>query len=98
MESSRAAQAEKEYSAQHFGFDPTWLVDGFAEDSLRHVTETLGKLKNEIHFIAHFFKTAVLRIHMFLGLQDPDPLVRGMDPDPDPALNPDPDPSIIMQK
>jgi hypothetical protein len=31
-----------------------------------------------------------------LGLTDPDPLVRGMDPDP--ALNPDPDPSIIMQK
>ncbi len=29
------------------------------------------------------------RIHVFLGL--PDPLVRGMDPDPDPAL----DPSII---
>ncbi len=29
---------------------------------------------------------------MFLGLQDPDPLVRGMDPDP--AL--DPDPSIIL--
>jgi len=57
MESSRAAQAEKEYSAQHFGFDPTWLVDGFAEDSLRHVTETLGKLKNEIHFMAHFFKS-----------------------------------------
>jgi hypothetical protein len=40
------------------------------------------------------------RIHMFLGLSDPDPdpLVRGMDPDPDPALDPDPDPSIIMQK
>ncbi len=38
------------------------------------------------------------RIHMFLGLRDPDPLVRGMDPDPDPALYPDPDPSIIMQK
>ena len=36
------------------------------------------------------------RIHMFLGLPDPDPLVRGMDPDSDPAL--DPDPSIIMQK
>jgi hypothetical protein len=31
-------------------------------------------------------------IHMFLGLLDPDPLVRGMDPDPDL------DPSIIMQK
>ncbi len=40
-----------------------------------------------------------IRIHMFLGLLDPDtdPLVRGMDPDPD-ALDPDPDPSIIMQK
>ncbi len=25
---------------------------------------------------------------MFLGLPDPDPLVRGMDPDPDPALDP----------
>jgi hypothetical protein len=37
------------------------------------------------------------RIHMFLGLLDPDPdqLIRGMDPDPDPAL--DPDPSIIKQ-
>jgi hypothetical protein len=33
---------------------------------------------------------------MFLGLSDPDPLARGMDPDPDPAL--DPDPSIIMKK
>ncbi len=30
------------------------------------------------------------------GLPDPDPLVRGMDPDP--ALDPDPYPSIIMQK
>ncbi len=33
------------------------------------------------------------RNHMFLGLLDPDPLVRGMDPDP--AM--DPDPSIIKQ-
>jgi hypothetical protein len=41
----------------------------------------------------------VFRIHMFLGLPDPDPdpLVRGMDPNQDPALDPDPDPSIIMQ-
>ncbi len=30
----------------------------------------------------------IRRIHMFLGLLDPDPLVRGMDPDP----------SIIKQK
>jgi hypothetical protein len=29
-----------------------------------------------------------IRIHMFLGLQDPepDPLVKGMDPDPDPSI------------
>ncbi len=40
------------------------------------------------------------RIHVFLGLldPDPDPLVTGMDPAPDPALDPAPDPSIIMQK
>ncbi len=35
---------------------------------------------------------------MFFGLPDPDPLVRGMDSDPDPALDPDADPSIIKQK
>jgi serine/threonine protein kinase len=28
----------------------------------------------------------LIRIHMFLGLLDPDPLVRGMDPDPDPSV------------
>ncbi len=27
-------------------------------------------------------EVAALRIYMFLGLLDPDPLVRGMDPDP----------------
>jgi hypothetical protein len=26
------------------------------------------------------------RIHMFLGLPDPDPLVRGIDPTPDPSV------------
>ncbi len=40
------------------------------------------------------FRIRIHGIHMFFGLPDPDPLVRGMDPDP--AL--DPDPSIIMQK
>jgi hypothetical protein len=42
--------------------------------------------------IVNSYRQAVLRIriHMFFGLPDPDPLVRGMDPDPDP--------SIIMQK
>jgi hypothetical protein len=35
-------------------------------------------------------------VHIFLGLSDPDPdpLVRGIDPDPD--LAPDLDPSIIL--
>jgi hypothetical protein len=28
------------------------------------------------------------RIHVFWGLLDPDPLVRVMNPDPDPVLNP----------
>ncbi len=35
-----------------------------------------------------FLQLAVFRIHMFLDLRDPDPLIRGMDPDP----------SIIKQK
>jgi hypothetical protein len=34
------------------------------------------------------------RIHMFLGLPEPQSLVRGMDPDPTPDL----DASIITQK
>jgi hypothetical protein len=34
------------------------------------------------------FRIRIHRIHIFLGLPDPDPLVRGMDPDP----------SIIKQK
>jgi hypothetical protein len=34
---------------------------------------------------------------MFLGLLDPDPLVRCIDPYPDPALDPDPDPSVIKK-
>jgi hypothetical protein len=41
-----------------------------------------------------WIRIRIHRIHMFLGLPDPDPLIRGMDPDP--AL--DPDPCIIMQK
>jgi hypothetical protein len=29
----------------------------------------------------------MIRIHLFLGLLDPDPLVKGLDPDLDPALD-----------
>jgi hypothetical protein len=48
------------------------------------------KLKNSEHAEEPYPKQAVLRIRMFLGLQDPDPdpSVRGTDPDP----------SIIKQK
>jgi hypothetical protein len=48
-------------------------------------------LKKSLMFLAVF---RIHRIHMILGIPDPDPLVRCMDPDPDQA----PDPSIIMQK
>jgi hypothetical protein len=61
-----------------------------------------GSPKHDDHVIAVWIKVnirpvlgiRIRRIRMYLGL--PDPLVRGMDPDPDPAL--DPDPSVIMQK
>jgi hypothetical protein len=46
------------------------------------------------HYLRAVFR--IHGIHVFFGLPDPDPLVRGMDPDP--ALDPDADPSIIMQK
>jgi hypothetical protein len=32
------------------------------------------------------FRIRIHRIHMFFGLPDPDLLVRGMDPDPDPSI------------
>jgi hypothetical protein len=38
-------------------------------------------------FFSNFFPVfQIHRIHIFLGLPDPDPLVRGMDPDPDPSV------------
>ena len=50
-----------------------------------------------VQFLA-VLRIRIHRIHVFLGLLDPDPdpdlLVRGMDPDPDPDL----DPSNIKQK
>ncbi len=38
-------------------------------------------------YLQAVLRIRIHRIHMFLGHLDPDPLVRGMDPDPDPALN-----------
>jgi hypothetical protein len=64
--------------------------------TLNHsISSSSGSGGGEEAVALHEFRAAfqaVFRIHMFLGL--PDPLVRGMDPDP--AL--DPDPSMIMQK
>jgi hypothetical protein len=47
-------------------------------------------LGQQEHALKAVLRIRIHRIHMFLGLPDPDPLVRGMDLDPDP--------SIIMQK
>jgi hypothetical protein len=70
-------------------------------EDLRQQVRVLIPLVSEIFILIYcslhpLFRIRIWihRIHMFLGLPDPDPLVRGMDPDP--AL--DPDPSIIMQK
>ncbi len=55
-----------------------------------HITAVLRiRIRNRI-------RIQIPRIHVFLGLLDPDtdPLVRGMDRDPDPNL----DPSNIKQK
>ncbi len=53
-----------------------------------------------MYIIGGVVLTAVLPIHVFLGLldPDPDPLVGGMDPDPAPAPCTDLDPSNIKQK
>jgi hypothetical protein len=56
--------------------------------------DTLESLGLNTGAMLYFKAVFRIRIHVFFGLPDPDPLVRGMDPDP--AL--DPDLSIIMQK
>jgi hypothetical protein len=38
---------------------------------------------NPINIVQNFLVFRIHRIHVFFGLPDPDPLVRGMDPDPD---------------
>jgi hypothetical protein len=48
--------------------------------------QQVTNVKSQIRIPAHFFPVLRIRILMFLGLLDPDPLVRGMDPDPDPSI------------
>jgi hypothetical protein len=73
------------------------VADIYIHSDLRLVVKF--HLKGQYHeFFDLRFRIRIHRIHMFLGLLDPeaDPLVRGtgMDPDPDPA----PGPSITKQK
>ncbi len=49
-----------------------------------------GRRSYDMHGFKAVLRIRIHRIHMFLGLPDPNPLFRGKDPDPDP--------SIIMQK
>jgi hypothetical protein len=37
-------------------------------------------------FLVLRIRIRIRRIRLFSGLLDPDPLVRGMDPDPDPSI------------
>jgi hypothetical protein len=53
------------------------------ESAFRYVVEVLSGFVQAVLWI----RFRIHRIHMFLGLPDPDPLVRGMDPDPDPSIN-----------
>jgi hypothetical protein len=55
----------------------------------------MKKGQKTVHSELLYYPVFRIRIHVFFGLPDPDPLVSM---DPDPALDPDPDPSIIMQK
>ncbi len=75
------------------GFVPN--CDSVKERKLYSAVKTEKPLIDEQQ--SNFFKAVFrirIRIHVFFGLPDPDPLVRGMNPDP----APDTDPSIIMQK
>jgi hypothetical protein len=58
----------------------------------KHFRRTDVYSRSEDEYVERHPSVLRIRIHMFLGLPDPypDPLVRGMDSDPDP--------SIIMQK
>ncbi len=72
-----------------------WVLHAFTSE-LRHVVRIFYNLRWSIsyEFTSELIRIRIHRIHVFFGLPDPDPLVRGMDT----ALDPDPDPSIIMQK
>jgi len=48
-----------------------------------------GTVPGPVSYINHrpaVLRIRIHRIHMSLGLPDPDPLVKSMDPDPDPSI------------
>jgi hypothetical protein len=63
----------------------------------RELEERRKRLRGPYARLSSISSQAVFRIqqiHVYFGLPDPDPLVRGMDPDP--ALDPDPpDPRVF---
>jgi len=48
MEENSYLQREKEYTVQHFGFDPANLVKEITEGSLEFLSDTLGAIKMQI--------------------------------------------------
>eukprot|EP00088_Acartia_fossae_P003998 TRINITY_DN11715_c1_g1_i1.p1 TRINITY_DN11715_c1_g1~~TRINITY_DN11715_c1_g1_i1.p1 ORF type:complete len:248 (-),score=95.77 TRINITY_DN11715_c1_g1_i1:80-823(-) len=48
MEESRSAQVEKEYMIQHFGTDPSFLIEDICEDFKDHLTSVMTGLKDVI--------------------------------------------------
>ncbi len=71
---------------QHFLLDDEMIHDT-AESVLSRGTKRRREIEDDLREERQLFSTVLrIRIRMFLGLLDPDPLVRGMVPDPDPSI------------
>ncbi len=88
-EEEEAAQAE----IDRIMFELTAGALGTAPDALKgqfYITIepelNCNDMGTSILYFFAVFRIRIHRIHMFLGHKDPDPLVRGMDPDPDPPI------------
>ncbi len=71
-----------------------WQCQGTVKKKSAEAESGSRKIGRQTGFCSTVFRIRIHRIHMFLDLPDPVPLIRGMDPD----LAPNPDPSIIKQK
>ncbi len=88
-ESKELEESHKEEVEQLIGKNEalSQRIGELSEKMARQTAECDSKLDEMFKAV---LRIRIHRIHMFLGLPDPDPLVRCMEPDPDP--------SIIMQK